>query len=110
MKNKYEYKEFWKHNKDFKFIITENGHTMMASDIVMGLDQKEMLLRKIDELEKQNKELIEMYIELFKEAINELMANPSNKGKRPFYYFADEVNFLQEIKQKPIEEILKEVD
>lgn len=54
-KGKYYYKEFNKHTKNFKYIITEDGHTMMALDIVKGLNQKETLLKKVKELENKLK-------------------------------------------------------
>lgn len=41
--SKYKFKEENKHSEDYRFTITEDGHTMMPFDIIMKLNQIEKL-------------------------------------------------------------------
>ena len=56
-KEKYSFREYNKHSDNYYFIITEHGHTMMAADVVKGLNEKEILLKKVKELEQEKKEM-----------------------------------------------------
>lgn len=54
---KYNFKEYHKHSNEYKFIITEDGHTMMPEDIARRLNERYLLLEKVRKLEKEIKEL-----------------------------------------------------
>ena len=107
---KYKFKEYNKNSKDYKFSITDNGHTMMPYDIIERLNDKELLLKQNKELEKQNEESIIIIKEL-KSMIYKSKSPVMDGSNRFDVRKADKL--LNQIyallkKQKPIEEILEE--
>lgn len=59
---KYKFKEFNKCSKFYSFIITDNGHTMTAEDIVRKLNS-------VVNLEKQTKKILDVLAYVYDERI-----------------------------------------